>query len=119
MAHEELHEPAEKLSPAVQDMHRAIISLMEELEAVDWYQQRIEASADDELKSILRHNRDEEKEHAAMLIEWMRRRDATFDAKLREFLFKDGPIREAAGEGAGASPPERPAMSIGALRRSR
>src|SRR5882724_6211225 len=70
-----LHESEERLSAATRDMHRAIVSLMEELEAVDWYQQRVEASDDGELKEILRHNRDEEKEHAAMVLEWIRRRD--------------------------------------------
>ena len=97
-----LHEAEDRLSPATRDMHRAIVSLMEELEAVDWYQQRMEASDDAELRDILRHNRDEEKEHAAMVLEWIRRRDAVFDAKLREFLFTDGPIvgREQALERA-------------------
>jgi hypothetical protein len=87
-----LHESEERLSAATRDMHRAIVSLMEELEAIDWYQQRIEASDDGELREILRHNRDEEKEHAAMVLEWIRRRDTGFDAKLREFLFTDGPL---------------------------
>ena len=64
MSSESLHEPAEKLSPATIDRHRATVSLMEELEAVDWYDQRIDAATDEELKAILRHNRDEEKEHA-------------------------------------------------------
>lgn len=80
------------LSPATHDMHRAIVSLMEELEAVDWYQQRMEGAEDGELREILRHNRDEEKEHAAMVLEWIRRRDPAFDEKLREYLFTDGSI---------------------------
>jgi ferritin-like protein len=97
-----LHEPEDRLSAATRDMHRAIVSLMEELEAVDWYQQRLEASDDTELKDILRHNRDEEKEHAAMVLEWIRRHDRVLDAKLREFLFTEGPIvgREQALERA-------------------
>jgi hypothetical protein len=97
-----LHESEERLSAGTRDLHRAIVSLMEELEAVDWYQQRIEASDDGELREILRHNRDEEKEHAAMVLEWIRRHDTVFDAKLREFLFSDGPIvgREKALEQA-------------------
>ena len=82
----------DNLPPATRDMHRAIVSLMEELEAVDWYQQRMDAAHDDELREILRHNRDEEKEHAAMVLEWIRRRDPSFDAKLREYLFTDGSI---------------------------
>jgi ferritin-like protein len=74
------------------DMHRAILSLMEELEAVDWYNQRTDACSDPELKAILAHNRDEEKEHAAMVLEWIRRRDPVFDHELKDSLFKDGPI---------------------------
>ncbi|MGB5621599.1 MAG: encapsulin-associated ferritin-like protein [Gammaproteobacteria bacterium] len=92
MANEGYHEPVEELSKATRDMHRAIISLMEELEAVDWYNQRVDACHDEELKSILAHNRDEEKEHAAMVLEWIRRRDPTFDAELKETLFSEGPI---------------------------
>lgn len=75
MANEGYHEPIERLSAETMDMHRAIQSLMEELEAVDWYNQRIDAATDPELKRILVHNRDEEKEHAAMVLEWIRRRD--------------------------------------------
>lgn len=92
MANEGYHEPYEKLSDATRDMHRAITSLMEELEAVDWYNQRINAASDPELKAILKHNRDEEKEHAAMVLEWIRRRDPKMDEELRDSLFKDGPI---------------------------
>jgi uncharacterized protein len=92
MASEGFHEPIEKLSPATMDMHRAITSLMEELEAVDWYNQRMDAVTDPELKRILQHNRDEEKEHAAMVLEWIRRRDPKLDHELRDVLFKDGEI---------------------------
>ena len=92
MAHEGYHEPVEEMSDDTRDMHRAIESLMEELEAVDWYQQRMDACKDEELRGILAHNRDEEKEHAAMVLEWIRRRDPKFDEHLREFLFTDGPI---------------------------
>ena len=86
------HEAEDTLSPTTKDMHRAILSLMEELEAIDWYQQRIDAAGDGDLKEILRHNRDEEKEHAAMVLEWIRRRDPGFDEHLRAFLFTDRPI---------------------------
>lgn len=96
------HEPLDQLRPETLDMSRAIHSLMEELEAVDWYQQRVDAATDPELKAILAHNRDEEKEHASMVLEWIRRRDPVFDAKLREVLFKDGPI---AGDHAGEAHP--------------
>lgn len=92
MSNEGYHEPVEKLSAATMDMHRAIISLMEELEAVDWYNQRVDACTDPDLKAILAHNRDEEKEHAVMVLEWIRRRDPAFDHELKDTLFKDGPI---------------------------
>lgn len=92
MSNEGYHEPVDKLSAATMDMHRAITSLMEELEAVDWYNQRVDAATDPELKKILAHNRDEEKEHAAMVLEWIRRRDPKMDKELRDALFKDGPI---------------------------
>ena len=92
MASNQYHEPVEELNDEVRDMHRAIVSLMEELEAVDWYNQRAAACTDPELKSILEHNRDEEKEHAAMVLEWIRRRDATFSGQMKEFLFTDKPI---------------------------
>ena len=92
MSRESLHESAEKLSPATIDRHRTTVSLMEELEAVDWYDQRIDAATDEELKAILRHNRDEEKEHAAMVLEWLRRKDPALSQQLRTYLFKDGDI---------------------------
>ena len=92
MSHEELHEAAGDLSPATRDMHRAIVSLIEELEAVDWYQQRVDACKDAELKAILAHNRDEEKEHAAMVLEWIRRKDPAFDKELKDYLFTKDPI---------------------------
>ncbi len=92
MSNEGYHEPIAELSDETRDMHRAIVSLMEELEAVDWYNQRVDACKDDELRAILAHNRDEEKEHAAMVLEWIRRRDPRFDHELRDYLFKDAPI---------------------------
>lgn len=95
MAHEGYHEPINELSDATRDMHRAIISLMEELEAVDWYNQRVDACKDAELKAILAHNRDEEKEHAAMVLEWIRRKDPAFDHELRDYLFTEKSIAHA------------------------
>lgn len=92
MANEGYHEAAEDLSDETKDMHRAIVSLMEELEAVDWYNQRVDACKDEELKAILIHNRDEEKEHAAMMLEWIRRQDSTFDGELKDYLFTEKPI---------------------------
>ncbi len=87
MANEGYHEPIEDLSDKTKDMHRAITSLMEELEAVDWYNQRVDACTDEVLRAILVHNRDEEKEHAAMVLEWIRRQDPTFDKELKDYLF--------------------------------
>lgn len=92
MSNEGYHEPLEELSDETRDMHRAIISLMEELEAVDWYNQRVDACKDDELRAILAHNRDEEKEHAAMVLEWIRRHDQRFDKELKDYLFTKKPI---------------------------
>lgn len=92
MSNEGYHEPIDELSNETRDMHRAITSLMEELEAVDWYNQRVDACKDDDLKAILAHNRDEEKEHAAMVLEWIRRKDPKFDKYLKEFLFTDKAI---------------------------
>ena len=86
------HEPIEELSEETRDMHRAIVSLMEELEAIDWYNQRADACKDVELKAILVHNRDEEKEHAAMVLEWIRRKDPKFSSHLKDYLFTAKPI---------------------------
>jgi uncharacterized protein len=103
------HESEERLRPQTMDHHRAIASLMEELEAVDWYDQRIDATGDPDLRAILVHNRDEEKEHAAMVLEWLRRRDPEMDRFLREYLFTEGSIValeaeiEGGGDGAGAA----------------
>jgi ferritin-like protein len=92
MSNEGYHEPIDELKAETRDMQRAIVSLMEELEAVDWYNQRVDACKDKELKAILAHNRDEEKEHAAMVLEWIRRRDSKLDSELRDYLFTDKPI---------------------------
>ncbi len=92
MAHEGYHETISELSDDTRDMHRAIISLMEELEAIDWYQQRVDACKAPDLRAVLAHNRDEEKEHAAMVLEWIRRHDPAFDKELRDYLFTDKPI---------------------------
>jgi ferritin-like protein len=108
-----LHEP--DLKSATIDRHRAIVSIMEELEAVDWYDQRAEAASDEELREILAHNRDEEKEHAAMALEWLRRRDPALDQQLRAYLFTDGPIvgREAALTGGGTAADAPPGAGSG------
>ena len=120
MAHEGFHEAVESLRPATLDRHRAIESIMEELEAVDWYDQRVDAAGDAELAAILAHNRDEEKEHAAMTLEWLRRRDPTLDQHLRTYLFTSGSVlaieHEAVdGDGGSAGRPDG-SLGIGSLR---
>src|SRR5215471_1015054 len=106
MASEGLHEPAELLSEKSKDLHRAIVSLMEELEAIDWYQQRAEATQDPTLRAVLEHNRNEEAEHAMMVLEWLRRNNPLFDVNIRTYLMKEGDIttieerEKAALEGA-------------------
>jgi uncharacterized protein len=117
----QFHESPDLLRPETRDRHRALVSLVEELEAVDWYDQRIDATDDVELAGILRHNRDEEKEHASMALEWVRRQDPVWDGHLRRYLFTEASIpvmarateEESAGEqvehGTGS-------LRIGALR---
>jgi ferritin-like protein len=99
------HESEDKLKPETQDKHRALTSLMEELEAADWYDQRVDAAIDVELKEILAHNRNEEIEHFTMLLEWFRRRDAKMSAELQRRLFTTGSItaQEEADKGNGAA----------------
>jgi ferritin-like protein len=114
------HESTDQLKPETMDRHRAIVSIMEELEAVDWYDQRVDAAGDDELRAILAHNRDEEKEHAAMTLEWLRRHDAVWNEQLRNYLFTDKPIlevehaiEESEAEGGGTGDGS---LGIGSLR---
>ncbi|MFT5426661.1 MAG: ferritin-like protein [Gammaproteobacteria bacterium] len=92
MSNEGYHEPINELTNETRDMHRAITSLMEELEAIDWYNQRVDACKDEDLKAILAHNRDEEKEHAAMVLEWIRRKDPVMDKELKDYLFTEKEI---------------------------
>ena len=87
-----LHEPVEKLKPETINFHRAMVSLMEELEAIDWYRQRAEACTDSQLRAILEHNMNEEIEHASMALEWIRRNTPKFDEALRTYLFTTGEI---------------------------
>jgi hypothetical protein len=115
-----LHE--ENLKPLTIDQHRALVSLQEELEAADWYNQRAEAATDDALRGILEHNRDEEKEHAMMVLEWLRRHDPKLDAHMRTYLFTEGSILEAeqaatggGGEGGGADSGGEKSLGIGSL----
>jgi ferritin-like protein len=115
-----LHEAEERLAGATKDRHRALTSLQEELEAVDWYDQRIDAAEDEELKRILAHNRDEEKEHAAMVLEWLRRKDPAFEAALRLYLFSKGSVldREKQAEESETSAGDG-SLGIGSLRGDR
>jgi len=109
----------EGLSGEAVDLHRALASLQEELEAIDFYHQRADRSPDGELKALLIHNRDDELEHAAMLLEWVRRILPPFDAQLRRFLFVAGPIRDHAAGAGGTATPVRSAgrgLGLGNLR---
>src|SRR5262245_11427273 len=119
-----LHEDAKLLRPETVDHHRAVASLGEELEAIDWYDQRVDATQDEELKKILAHNRDEEKEHAAMTLEWLRRHDPKIDGALRTYLFTTGSVvgieaAETGGNGGTAAPggPGDGSLGIGSLKR--
>jgi ferritin-like protein len=117
-----LHESEQVLKPETIDRHRAVVSIMEELEAVDWYDQRIDAAKDQQLREILAHNRDEEKEHASMMLEWLRRHDAKLDEHLRTYLFTKKPVleieEEAEGKGGGGDAPsgDDGSLGIGSLR---
>jgi ferritin-like protein len=114
-----LHENEQSLKPETIDRHRAVVSIMEELEAVDWYDQRFDAATDKELKELLAHNRDEEKQHASMMLEWLRRRDPKLNEHLRTYLFTDKSLleieEEAEGKGNGDSPGDG-SLRIGSLR---
>ena len=98
MAHEGYHEDENRLRPETKDLHRALVSLQEELEAVDWYQQRIDVCEDETLARILAHNRDEENEHTAMVLEWIRRQDPVMDEQLRKYLFQDAALEDELDE---------------------
>ena len=118
-----LHENEAVLKPETIDRHRAVVSIMEELEAVDWYDQRAKATDDPDLRAILVHNRDEEKEHAMMMLEWLRRRDAVLSEHLKTYSFTTAPITqiERAAEGSDEKPasPADGSLGIGSLREAR
>ncbi len=117
-----LHEPENKLSPETIDRLRAIVSIQEEFEAIDWYDQRVAATDDPELAAVLAHNRDEEKEHAAMTLEWLRRHDPVLDRHLRTYLFTTAPVTEieAAAEadanGDAGAPASEGSFGVGSLK---
>ncbi|HEY6476775.1 MAG TPA: encapsulin-associated ferritin-like protein [Polyangia bacterium] len=126
MSHEGYHEPADLLPEATKDFHRAVESLIEEFEAVDWYQQRADATKEESLRAVLLHNRNEELEHAMMTLEWLRRRDVKIDEVARTYLFAEGEITQieeakkaakaAGGAAAGGSPASPASLGIGSLR---
>ena len=112
------HENEALLKAETKDRHRALASLQEELEAIDWYDQRVDAAGDPELKAILAHNRDEEREHAMMVLEWLRRKAPGFDEQMRTYLFKEGPIlglEAAATDGGGGEAAPSAAAGDGSL----
>jgi len=114
------HENEATLAAETKDRHRALASLQEELEAIDWYDQRVDAAGDPELKAILAHNRDEEREHAMMVLEWLRRKAPGFEEQMCTYLFKQGPILglETAATAGGAAAPAGGdgSLGIGSLR---
>ena len=124
MGSESYHEAPEHLSEATKNMHCALVSLREELEAVDWYAQRAEGCSDDELRAVLIHNKNEEIEHAMMVLEWIRRHDPTFDANIATYVNSRGPIVQieagqagsAKSSGGKASSSASPSLGIGSLR---
>ncbi|MGO9333941.1 MAG: encapsulin-associated ferritin-like protein [Acidimicrobiales bacterium] len=107
-----LHEPEDRISPETADRHRAIVSLEEELQAIDWYDQRVDATGDASLAAVLAHNRDEEKEHAAMLLEWLRRHDVVLDRNLRTYLFTVTPITGIEAEAEAKLPGDSEAPGV-------
>jgi ferritin-like protein len=111
-----LHEPEDRLAPETIDRHRAIASIQEELEAVDWYDQRVNATSDASLAEILAHNRDEEKEHAAMTLEWLRRHDPVLDRHLRTYLFTATPVTQIESEAEAGDGSPTGSLGIGDLR---
>lgn len=124
MSSESYHEPIELLSEGTKNMHRALVSLREELEAVDWYQQRAEACSDTDLAAVLTHNKNEEIEHAMMTLEWIRRHNPVFDTNLKTYLNTTGPITEVektamAGGGGGGEGGVKPSLGVGSLKGKR
>jgi ferritin-like protein len=97
----EYHESTDALPEEAKDFHRALKSLCEELEAVDWYHQRVSTTQDVELRQLLIHNRDEEIEHSCMLLEWLRRKMPGWDSQMQTYLFKDSGIVELEESGTG------------------
>jgi ferritin-like protein len=121
MSSESYHEPIELLSEKTKNLHRANVSLREELEAIDWYQQRADACSDEELRAVLLHNKNEEIEHAMMTLEWLRRNDSAFAANIATYLNAQGPITEIEEsekkqEAAQSTGAQAGSLGIGSLR---
>ena len=119
MSSDSYHEPLELLSEGTRNLHRAIVSLKEELEAVDWYQQRAEACSDPELKAVIEHNRDEEVEHAMMTLEWIRRNQPTFAKNVGAYVNTTGPITAIESADTGDTTPASTSLGIGSLKGKR
>ena len=113
------HEPVNELDSETRDIHRMIQSTIEELEAVDWYNQRAAVCSDEEQKKILEHNRDEEIEHMAMCLEWLRRKMPKVNEELETYLFTEGSIVEIEDgeEGGSDSPRSEESLGIGSLKK--
>ena len=125
---DQYHEPVAELSPQDRDFVRALNSIKEELEAINWYHQRVAAASDPQIKAIMAHNRDEEIEHAVMGLEWLRRNMPVWDETMRTYLFTAGDITAlegaaTGGEGGEAAPGKAPAsggsLGIGSLKGNR
>ncbi len=112
-------EPYDALDERTRDISRAITSLREELEAIDWYNQRVHTTKDAELAGVMAHNRDEEIEHAAMALEWLRRNMDKWDDELKTYLFSSGSLLEVEGEegGEGTEGSSATSLSIGDLKK--
>jgi uncharacterized protein len=119
MASDAYHESLDLLTTETVNMHRAIVSLMEELEAIDWYQQRADACSDPQLKDVLLHNKNEEIEHATMVMEWIRRHNDHFNEMMRKYLFTEQPITgiEKRAETDGPTSPAAVTLGIGSMKR--
>lgn len=111
----EFHEPPEDLSESTRSYRRALNTMMEELEAIDWYQQRMDATKDEQLRKILSHNRDEELEHACMTLEWMRRNMDGWDEQLKTYLFTEGDITDLEAHEAEEHSPASDGLNIGKI----
>ena len=121
MSSESYHESTDLLSEETKNQHRAIVSLKEELEAIDWYQQRAEACSDGDLRAVLLHNMNEEVEHAMMTLEWLRRKSSVFATNIETYLDSSGPITEVekvavAGVGAMGANAASGSLGVGSLK---